>query len=280
MPPTSDDRAAVRVSGSPWLAAHWSKRGGDVVLPAPRLEDFTPEQIAIARAAWPMKAAEEYRSASIYAACASAAMYAGLPLDLVALVASTQVDELRHAALCASVARALGDATPIGASMAIVRERTRTDRPRALALKLLLVEVAMGETVSCALFRTGRDGTTEPLIRAALSSILRDEARHARSGWEALGALEGELSREELDELQHEATAQLGLMEQSMALPSLRKLEANEPFDPKLVALGVLGPERRVEAFYAAIEGSVLPRLDRLGLDGKRAWTDRYRVQP
>ena len=278
--PATSDRVAVRLSGSPWLAASWAKRGGDVALPPPRLEGYTKEQIAIARAAWPMKAAEEFRSASIYAALASAATHAGLPLDLVALVASTSIDELRHAALCAAVARALGDETPIEASMGVVRARTANDRPRALALELLLVEVAMGETVSCALFRTGRDATTEPLIRAALSSILRDEARHARSGWEALSALRGDLAPGELDELQREATAQLGLMEQSMALPSLRRLEANEPFDAKLVELGVLGPERRVEAFYAAIEGSVQPRLDRLGLDGQRAWADRYRVRP
>ncbi len=279
MPPSSD-RAAVRRSGSPWLAASWAKRVGDVALPPSRLDGYTKEQIAVARAAWPMKAAEEFRSASIYAALASAATHAGLPLDLVALVASTSVDELRHAALCLEVARALGDATPIEASMDVVRSRTAKDRPRALALELLLVEVAMGETVSCALFRAGRDGTTEPLVRAALSSILRDEARHARSGWEALSALRGELDQADLEALQREATAQLGLMEQSMALPSLRRLEANEPFDAKLALLGVLAPERRVQAFYAAIEGSVCPRLDRLGLDGKRAWAERYRVKP
>jgi len=42
----------------------------------------------------------------------------------------------------------------------------------------------------------------------------------------------------------------------------------------------VLAPETRVEAFYAAIEQLVVPHLDRLGLDGARAWRDRYRAQP
>src|SRR5262249_38685637 len=152
-------------------------------------------------------------SASVYAALASAAMYAGLPLDLIAVVVATSLDELAHAALCVEVTRALGDASPIDASMRSVRERTNVSDPRALALELLLVEVAMGETVSCALFRTGRDGTVEPLIRAALSAILRDEARHARSGWEALSALADELGPEDLELLQHEATRQLGVME-------------------------------------------------------------------
>jgi hypothetical protein len=33
----------------------------------------------------------------------------------------------------------------------------------------------------------------------------------------------------------------------------------------------------RVETFYAAVERLVVPRLTRLGLDGRRAWNDRYR---
>jgi hypothetical protein len=35
----------------------------------------------------------------------------------------------------------------------------------------------------------------------------------------------------------------------------------------------------RVEAFYAAIERLVIARLTRLGLDGARAWRDRYHAE-
>ena len=41
--------------------------------------------------------------------------------------------------------------------------------------------------------------------------------------------------------------------------------------------LVVLSPAVRVEAFYSAIEGHVLPRLARLGVDGDSAWQRRYR---
>jgi hypothetical protein len=225
-----------------------------------------------------MKAAEEYRSASIYAALQSAAMLAGFPLDLVAVAASASLDELGHAALCLDVARALGDPAPVEASMEAVNARVADTPPRWLALKLLLVEVAMGETVSCALFRAGRDEAVEPVVRTALSWILRDEARHARVGWECLSALGDELTSNDRELLQREATLQLGLMEQAQAVPSLRRLEAKAPFDPELALLGVLSPERRVEAFYQAVEGSVCVRLGRLGLDGGRAWADRYRL--
>jgi len=57
----------------------------------------------------------------------------------------------------------------------------------------------------------------------------------------------------------------------------LERLERREPFDPAYAALGVLAPEARVDAFYAAVEHLVVPRLERLGLDGNRAWRDRYR---
>jgi hypothetical protein len=48
--------------------------------------------------------------------------------------------------------------------------------------------------------------------------------------------------------------------------------------DPAHGALGVLHPEARVEAFHQAVERHVLPRLTRPGLDGRRAWEERYRA--
>jgi len=65
-------------------------------------------------------------------------------------------------------------------------------------------------------------------------------------------------------------------MEQQIAAPALRRLEGNVPFEPAYAALGVFAPEARLEAFYAAAEQLVLPRLTRIGLDGGNAWRDRY----
>ena len=65
-------------------------------------------------------------------------------------------------------------------------------------------------------------------------------------------------------------------MEQQIAAPALKRLDAGIAFQPAYAELGVLAPEARVEAFYAAVERLVIPRLARLGLDGARAWRDRY----
>ena len=76
--------------------------------------------------------------------------------------------------------------------------------------------------------------------------------------------------------MQEEARAGLGAIEQQIAAPALRRLEAKIDFAPHYAELGVLAPEARVEAFYEAIERLVIPRLTLLGLDGQSAWDDCY----
>lgn len=167
--------------------------GARAELPEPDVARFSGEQLRFSRAAWPLHAAEELRSALILRALARAA--------------------------------------------------------RAAA----------------------------PLARAALGAILHDEVRHQRLGWTALGAAWPALSTEQRAVLQREAAAGLAACERQTAVPALRWLEAGRAFDPAYAALGVLHPELRVETFYKAVERLVVPRLTRLGLDGERAWSERYR---
>jgi hypothetical protein len=127
------------------------------------------------------------------------------------------------------------------------------------------------------MFRAGRRAAREPLTRAALERILIDEVRHQRLGWSAIFAWWPTLEAPRREALQEEARHALGAMEQQMAAPALRRLEQGSAFLPAYAELGVLAPEARVDAFYAAVERLVLPRLGRLGLDGARAWRDRYR---
>jgi len=224
-----------------------------------------------------MRAAEELRSALIFRALAHAATVANLPNQWPERFAGMVADEVGHARLCAEVGARLGapapryDASPVRARLAAV------DQPIRRITALLLVEAAMGETVSMMLFRAGRRATTEPLTRAALSAILADEVRHQHNGWAGIAALWPSLSEEQREALQREATQGFAGLEQQVAIPALRWLDAGEPFDPALAALGVLRPDVRVDAFYHAIERLIVPRLTALGLDGSCAWKDRYR---
>ena len=243
-------------------------RATDPKLPAAELTGFTRAQVAFAATAWPMRAAEELRSALIYRALAAASCTA-LPAFTQRFVCVMH-DEIGHARLCARITARLGmqrptyDASPVRARLAPLTDSTT--RTIALATS----EVAIGETISMAMFRESRRATTEPLAHAAITSMLADEARHHQLGWDALAALGPS------DTMQREATAALASSEQQIAVPALRFLERGDAFDPAWAALGVIHPERRVEAFYNAVEKLVVPRLTELGLDGAGAWARRY----
>jgi hypothetical protein len=143
---------------------------------------------------------------------------------------------------------------------------------------LLVVEVAMGETISMSLFRAGRRTSIEPPTHAALTSIVADEVRHQRLGWKAAMAVWPLLTDAQRTTLQAEVAAGLAAFEQQNAVPAIQRLERGEVFDPAYAALGILAPEARIEAFYSAVERLVVPRLNHLGLDGPRAWANRYRT--
>ncbi|HVZ34509.1 MAG TPA: diiron oxygenase, partial [Polyangiaceae bacterium] len=226
------------------------------------------------------RAAEELRSALIFRALARSAWLARIPDPWPQLFKAACRDEVRHARLCAEVGRQLGAAAPEYDARPVQARLARLSEPLLRAATLLLVEVAMGETVSTLLFRAGRRSALEPLTRAALTSILADEVRHQRLGWMAMTALWPRLSPAQRRALQTEASSALAAFERKIAAPALDRLRRAERFDAGYAALGVLAPKVRVEAFYFAIERLVLPRLERLGLDGKLAWSERYRADP
>jgi len=250
---------------------------GTTELPAPVLERYTAAQVRFASAAWPLRAAEELRSARIFRALARASRAAGFVEPWPSQFSAAVRDELRHARLCGSVGLRLGAGTP-AYDVAPVRARLAgLPEPCLRAASLLLVEIAMGETISMYLFRAGRRSANEPLTRAALGAILADEVRHQRLGWKGLTAAWPTLTEAQRTALQREASSGLAACERQNAVPAMRWLERRLPFDPAYAELGVLHPEARVEAFYAAVERLVVPRLTRVGLDGSRAWKNRYR---
>jgi hypothetical protein len=246
-------------------------------LPSPVVEGYAAEQLAFARLAWPMRAAEELRSALIFRALARASARSPISAAWSGRFLAGAHDEIFHARLCAAVGARLGAAAPHYDARPVRARLARLADPTRRACALALIEVAVGETISLAMFRAGRRAAREPLTRAALERILADEVRHQRLGWSAIADWWPALDATARESLQEEARTGFGAMEQQIAAPAFRRLEAGVAFDPAYAELGVLAPDARVEAFYAAVERLVIPRLVRLGLDGARAWRDRYR---
>lgn len=247
-------------------------------LPEPNLAGYGQAQIGFAASAWPLRAAEELRSARIFHALKCAARASHLDSAWVTRFAVAVGDEVRHAKLCTDVGARLGAPAPHHDATLVRKRLASLPLPLDRAAALLLAEVAIGETISTSQFRVGRHCAREPLTRAALELILRDEVGHARLGWDALAALWPAIPDAERDALVTETRRALAACEQQIAVPALQRLEQGEPFNPEWAALGVVPPEQRVEAFYDAVEGQVVPRLARLGIDGQQAWSTRYRA--
>lgn len=248
-----------------------------IELPGPDIASYSAAQLRFAVTAWPMRAAEELRSALIFRALSRASRAAGMPEPWPGRFESGMHDELRHTRLCVAVGARLGAPAAAYDASRVRARLAGLGNPLLRTASLLLVELAIGETISTYLFRAAHRSAVEPLTRAALRVILTDEVRHQRLGWAGLAALWPTLPDAMRVQIQREAARGLAASEQQNARPAMQWLQERRPFDAAYTALGVLHPEARIEAFYFAVERFVVPRLTRAGLDGAEAWARRYR---
>jgi hypothetical protein len=127
---------------------------------------------------------------------ASVAAFARLTLDLMALGApptliraanQDALDEIRHAELCYSLARALDGRAVSPAPFPAAQRVGALPRSRTLALARLavdsLVDGALHEGVSVRVIAKLARRAEVPAIRAALREIAADEGRHTAHGW-------------------------------------------------------------------------------------------------
>lgn len=130
---------------------------------------------------------------------ASVAAFARLTLDLMALGAPSKLiedanrdalDEIRHATMCFSFARAIDGRSESPASFPEAARARTLPRARTLALATLavdsLVDGALHEGVSARIVAKLARRTDDPATRAMLKTIAADEGRHARHGWDVV----------------------------------------------------------------------------------------------
>jgi len=121
---------------------------------------------------------------------ASVAAFAYLILDLLRLGAPPQLvlaanraleDEIEHARLCFCVARDLNGTAASPGPMALP-ERCERREPDAI-LEAAIVEGCIEEVVSAECARVSLEKADDLHVRAILSRISQDEARHAELSW-------------------------------------------------------------------------------------------------
>src|SRR5215470_4685296 len=137
------------------------------------------------RAEWRARIAAEYTSAAITQQLVLWLIQAGAPPDLIDAGLAIVADELVHSRMSAEVYAAAGGSEP----PAIDRVALALPSTGALDRDILRTAVrvfCLGETVAVPLFGHLRARCTEPVARAALDRILRDEVRHRDFGWDLL----------------------------------------------------------------------------------------------
>lgn len=137
-----------------------------------------------ARLAWTEAAFQEHRTGAACALTVKHLIAVRAPLDLVAMASRFALDEMVHVELCARLATAMGGAAPIAYDPKdLVAEPSPSLAPLLQASELVVRNFCVGESLSIPVLRGAWHAARQPLIRAILARIVKDEAAHGAFGW-------------------------------------------------------------------------------------------------
>lgn len=148
------------------------------------LTGVSEEQRLLARRAWTSAAYQEHRTAAACAATLKALVEVQAPLDLIALASRFPLDEMVHVELCARMAMEFGGGTEIRYEpTAMVVDSDPNRSPIERAGDVVVRFFCVGETLSIPLLRGTWKAAEQPLPRAVLGRIVKDEAAHGVFGY-------------------------------------------------------------------------------------------------
>jgi hypothetical protein len=142
----------------------------------------TPAQRARLAAYWIKLGRDEHASIASFSRFNLELLALGAPSDLLAASTRAIGDEIRHARIAWGVAAAwTGDAVGAG-PIELAGALERSSDPAAV-LEAAIREGCLNETISAAQARAAAEGAVDPALRAALTTVAEDEARHAELSW-------------------------------------------------------------------------------------------------
>jgi hypothetical protein len=215
-----------------------------------------PQDALGARLVWTRTAFSEYASAAAFAEIAAALLAAGAPIDLVAAAGDFVVDEIVHTEVAARIAAALGGAVALEVDLTrLVRPPTAAAHDPLLAAAERVVRTScVGEALTVPILKLSRHLAGSPLIEAALTAVVADEASHAQLGWWFLDWAEPRLD--------DAARARLG----EVASAAIRGFAPLLSGDCRNSGLGAVACDRYDGAFTAALSRSVVRPLAARGI--------------
>jgi len=238
--------------------------------PLTTLGEYSADVRDAARRFWSERAWSEYAALPVLSQVLLKLISAKAPLDEIASVTGILQDESFHTAASVRVAEAFGgyvDEVPEGLAF----EPFALAQPSSLELAAWLVAGGcVAETVSRALIQARLRKTTNPELRALLSRTLKDENLHVAFTWataERVVGLVDESRRKEILAMAAptvEATFRSQCTE-GMSGPSAaaeRKLRTRVAE----AGLGSLTPDEENVVVTRCLNGTIVPRLKRIGL--------------
>jgi hypothetical protein len=224
---------------------------------------------------WRGRMKNEHASSHVFLALAEqAGKLERLPAEVTAELGEFAAEERRHGELCGAVVEALGAEAraEVGVPRAVPRH---ADVPALEGfLRNTLSVCCLSETVAVALIGAERLQMSEGPLRDLLTRIWSDEVGHARFGWRWAGALVPELDGAARDRL----GLYLRVALRHLELHELLQLPRDSQPPPEGAALGLCSGADSQQLFYETVEQVILPRLEQLGLDAERAWSERTRA--
>lgn len=135
---------------------------------------------------WRARIAAEYTSAAVTQNLVLWLIQAGAPPDLIDAGLVIVNDELVHSRMSHEVYVAAGGTAPPALDRDQLGLARTTDHLELDILRTAVRVFCLGETVAVPLFSHLRESCSEPVAKAALDRILRDEVRHRDFGWDLL----------------------------------------------------------------------------------------------
>ncbi len=261
----------VKYAGGALGAFHRELMGEPIDFGAFRIGSFAPEWIEEARKIWLNRFHTEFRSVQIMNRFLEEILGAGDPLDVYAGAVDMVQDEIRHAALCAEMCRALGQDPVFPAPLVMPIPAGYLEAPMAeRALSTAITMLGISETLSSGFIVDLQERCKEPVVRDVLDRTMEDEEGHHGFGWDYIKSSLGRFPKETLGDWRYLVQQTLAphhqFAEQTLRdlPPAKRHLDAWP--DEEYIPLGMFSPQRQSLVFVRTFEHDLAPKLRELSL--------------
>lgn len=221
---------------------------------------YDEETLAWGVESWQLRTLDEYRSQVGFSEFLLEATDLGCAFDTLTAAVRLVRDESRHVELCRRLVVALGGTDALPGEPRWVR----SDKRESLAVRVVETvagSLCIGETLSTAMLAATRKVTKDPLAKAVVTALTRDESFHGQLGWALLPQLWPVLSAKEQRRVTKRIAADLEVAHE-LVFEGCDGDDRDEPRNP----FGHLKNAERKVVYERALERDVLRRFRALGL--------------